>query len=83
MTAVQLSNANPDGTKLGQSATDKVSFYGATPVVQGAVITAVATTGATASSPVGFTTTNQANAIVTALNSVITRLNTVGLIATA
>lgn len=29
-----LSDANPDGTALGQSATDKVSFYGATPVVQ-------------------------------------------------
>ena len=30
----QLSDANPDGTALGQSATDKISFYGATPVVQ-------------------------------------------------
>lgn len=30
----QLSDANGDGTSLGQSATDKVSFYGATPVVQ-------------------------------------------------
>ena len=30
----QLSKADPDGTSLGQSATDKVSFYGATPVVQ-------------------------------------------------
>lgn len=29
-----LSDANPDGTALGQSATDKVSLYGATPVVQ-------------------------------------------------
>lgn len=30
----QLSDANGDGTALGQSATDKVSFYGATPVTQ-------------------------------------------------
>jgi hypothetical protein len=30
----QLSDANPDGVALGQSATDKVSFYGATPVAQ-------------------------------------------------
>lgn len=29
-----LSDANPDGTRLGQLATEKVSFYGATPVVQ-------------------------------------------------
>jgi hypothetical protein len=30
----QLSDNNPSGTALGQSATDLVSFYGATPVVQ-------------------------------------------------
>lgn len=30
----QVSDLNPDGTALGQSATDKVSFYGVTPVVQ-------------------------------------------------
>lgn len=34
MAADQLSKANPDGTKLGQSATDLVSLYGATPVAQ-------------------------------------------------
>ncbi|HEU4549617.1 MAG TPA: hypothetical protein VFS01_07965 [Rhizomicrobium sp.] len=30
----QLSDANTDGTSLGQSATDKVSLYGVTPVAQ-------------------------------------------------
>lgn len=30
----QLSDANPDGVSMGQSATDLVSFYGATPVSQ-------------------------------------------------
>ena len=30
----QLSDLNPDGVALGQSAADKVSFYGATPVSQ-------------------------------------------------
>jgi hypothetical protein len=29
-----LSDANPDGTSLGQSVTDKISLYGVTPVVQ-------------------------------------------------
>jgi hypothetical protein len=28
----QLSDANPDGTKLGQSSTDLIGFYGGTPV---------------------------------------------------
>lgn len=30
----QLSDANPGGTGLGQSATDTISFYGSTPVAQ-------------------------------------------------
>ncbi len=30
----QLSDKNPDGVSLGQSATDTISFYGATPVSQ-------------------------------------------------
>jgi len=34
MAVDQLSKKCPDGTTLGQSATDLVGFYGATPVVQ-------------------------------------------------
>lgn len=30
----QLSDGNPDGTSLGQSATDLVSLYGVTPAAQ-------------------------------------------------
>ena len=46
MAVNQLSDARPDGAQLGQSATDKVGFFGTTPVVQQA-ITAVGTTTAT------------------------------------
>ncbi len=34
MAAEQLSNGSPDGTVLGQGASDKIAFFGATPVVQ-------------------------------------------------
>ena len=34
MAAKQLSDGGGDGVSLGQSATDKVSLYGVTPVVQ-------------------------------------------------
>lgn len=34
MAAQQLSQASPDGTTLGQSATDKIALYGLTPVAQ-------------------------------------------------
>jgi hypothetical protein len=42
----ELSDANPDGTSMGQSATDKIGFYGITPVVQ-ATIAAAGTDAAT------------------------------------
>ena len=32
----QRSTGGPDGTVMGQSATDKIAFYGVTPVVQAA-----------------------------------------------
>jgi hypothetical protein len=34
MPVKELSDLNPDGTGLGQSASDKIRFYGATPVVR-------------------------------------------------
>lgn len=70
MAATQLSNGNTEGVALGQSATDKVGVHGATPTVQrsGAAQAAVATTGATNTTPYGYTTQAQANAIVTLVN---------------
>lgn len=41
MTVKQLSDGNPDGTKLGQSSTDLVGFYGATPVARPSVPAAI------------------------------------------
>lgn len=40
MAVEQIGLAAPDGITLGASATDKVSCYGVTPVVQAAAITA-------------------------------------------
>jgi hypothetical protein len=42
----QLGRATPDGTNMGQSATDKIGFYGTTAVVQ-ATIAAAGTDAAT------------------------------------
>lgn len=68
MAVKQLSDGGSAGVSLGQSATDKVGFYGATPVVRGAAVTALVTTPT-------------ATDIATAVNSIITRLQTVGIIA--
>ena len=47
MTIRHTSNGNSDGNLVGQSATDKVAFHGATPIVQASAI-AAATDAATA-----------------------------------
>jgi hypothetical protein len=65
-TIKHLSDKGPDGTLLGQSATDLVGFYGKTPIAQPAAI-ADATDAATA---------------ITKCNLVITALESLGLIAT-
>ncbi len=39
MATKQLSNDTPDGTIFGQDATDKIAFYGATPIVRPVVAT--------------------------------------------
>ncbi len=64
----QVTYNSPAGAQVGQSSTEKVGFYGATPVVQGAAVTALVTTPT-------------ATDIATAVNTIITRLQTVGIIA--
>jgi len=67
MAVKQLSDGGPDGTKLGQSASDLVGFYGTSPVDQPAAVTSSTATATSAS---------------TAVNLVIARLRELGLIAT-
>lgn len=66
MALKQLSDGNAAGSVLGQSATDLVGFYGATPVDQPAAITSA---------------TSETNTM-TAVNAVVARLRELGLIAT-
>lgn len=75
----QVTYNGPDGAQMGKGATEKIAFYGATPVVQPTKATAAATTLSVSTSPFGFTTSTQANAVVTAVNTIITILTTLGL----
>ncbi len=69
MAVEQLTSGNDDGSNVGASATEKVGFFGATPVVQVAM-TAVATATAT-------TTLNELK-----INRVIAALAALGLTTT-
>ncbi len=70
-----------DGSIMGQSGTDPISFYGVTPVAQRAAGSgsAVATTAPTTSTPYGYTTSAQAAAIVTLVNEIRATLVGLGL----
>jgi UDP-N-acetyl-D-mannosaminuronic acid transferase (WecB/TagA/CpsF family) len=73
---------SPDGCHIGKASTDKVGFYGVTPVVQAATLTSVTTTAATSTTNAyGYTTAAQADAIVTAVNALIVVVENVGLAA--
>lgn len=65
----QVSDGNPDGTVLGQDASDKIAFHGSTAVAQ-QTVTAVAT-GATVAT------------VVTSLQALQAALNTLGLVKNA
>ena len=82
MAVEYLDKNNDDGTNFGYAATSKIGFYGlTTPIVQPTGATAVATTAATTATPYGYTTSTQADAIVTALNATIANLKALGLVA--
>jgi hypothetical protein len=82
MAVKYLDDGNADGWSLGQGTTSKAGVHGAA-VVQAAHITSVSTTASTASSPVGYATTTQADAIVTAVNAILVALRNKGVIASS
>jgi hypothetical protein len=73
----------PDGTLIGNSTTSKVAICGATPTAPAANVVAVATTGVSQSSPYGFTTSAQGDALVAAVNSILVCLKNKGLMLSA
>ena len=76
----QLSDGNPDGNVLGQSATDLIAFYNVNPVTQrsGSAQAAVPTTAPTNTTPYGYSQA-QATAIITLLNEMRATLVGLGL----
>ena len=68
--------------QIGGATTTLIGFYGETPVDQGATVTSVTTTAATSTTNAfGYSTSTQADGIVTAVNALITRLQDIGIIA--
>ena len=89
MAKKELSDGGPDGTSLGQSATDLVALWGATPVDQPAALTAqlttlvpadaegtpdYATAAITSSTPFGFASAQEAITVLYVVANLQTRL---------
>lgn len=81
ITDVNITLSSTTGTKLGATG-DKLAVLGATPVVQrvGAAQAAVVTTGTTQSTPYGFATAAQGDALVTLCNELRAALVAFGII---
>lgn len=71
MAVEYLTRKNDDGASVGQATSDKISFYGVTPVIQPAATaqSTVATTALTAITSTTLTATDLTN-----LNAAITRV---------
>jgi hypothetical protein len=77
-----LSDQGPDGCCLGKTSSDPIAFFGATPAARTAFsAAAVVTTAAvsTTSNIWGFSTSTQANAIISLVNEIRAALVTLGL----
>lgn len=82
MAVQQLSYGGSDGVSLGQSTTDKISFFNETPVVQ-QTVTAIGTTTISQVGTSGkwaFASSTAANAFVARVRSIQDKLESLGLI---
>ena len=81
-TALNIKTDTTTGTKIGTATNEKLAFHNSTPVIQkaSAAQAAVATTGAVNTTPYGYTTAAQADAIVTLVNELRAALVEKGLI---
>ena len=59
----EIGQQEPDGSQFGLKPTDKIAFYGATPIVQPTVTTSVASTATTTSIQTSF------NSLIAALSA--------------
>ena len=78
----QVTYNAPDGATMGRAATEFISFYGATPVVQPAGVTAASTYVVSTSVGIfGLDTAVAVTSLVSQVSNVIVALKALGLVA--
>jgi hypothetical protein len=76
-----VTDGRPDGALIGLTSSEKLAFFGGTPTTRPSGATAVETTAAisTTTTKWGYSTSTQANAIVSAVNTLIGIVTSLGL----
>ncbi len=77
----QLSDNNPTGTGLGQSASDLIGFHGTTGDAQASYVAAQSINALSVSGVIGFTTSASFSSAIEKINSILTVLINKGLMA--
>ena len=81
MAVEQVTYNGPDGATMGSSATELISFYGATPVARLSVSTAISTTASVSTSAhYGFATSTETMQMVNAVSTMAYALTQLGII---
>lgn len=81
MSVKQIHDGGPDGIKIGGSASDKIGFFGVTPVAQQATIADATNTTTTTSTTTALTT--DLDSLRAKFNTLLGYLENLGLLASA
>lgn len=85
MALKELSDGGSEGTRLGQSTSDKVGFFGTTPVALqgGTALATITVTISTADTGFGFATSAGFNALVAQVEAIRAALAAYGIVKTS
>lgn len=78
----QVANNAPGGCQMGKSTSEKIAFYGSTPIVQQTISSAISTTASVSTAGwYGFNTSTEALQVVAAISTCAYALKQLGLVA--
>ena len=77
----QVTYNSPDGAQMGRTTSEKIAFYGSTPIVQPSGVAAASTYIVSTSVISGFNTADAVTSLVNQVSNMVVALKNLGLIA--
>ena len=77
----QVTYNSPDGAQMGRTTSEKIAFYGSTPIVQPTGVAAASTYIVSTSVISGFNTADAVTSLVNQVSNMVVALKNLGLIA--